>query len=175
MLSTKRCWLVLVLAFALPARAQTGSQASIEGMVWDPSGAVVAASSLPSWDRDRATERALVHAGQELVVRFFPPGDPRGGLPISSGAVAVFRRHLARIVGGFLRAGDLEIEPCDAPIAAFATPGQTDVGQVHLRNTGQRFEHGPKRRVAMLLPVGVRGAAGCQADGATRPAAEQPR
>ena len=45
MLSTKRCWLVLVLAFALPARAQTGSQASIEGMVWDPSGAVVASAA----------------------------------------------------------------------------------------------------------------------------------
>ncbi len=72
--------------------------------------AVAAASVLPSWDRDKAVERALVLAGEELVARFFPPGDPRSGLPLSSGAVAVFRRHLARVVGGYVRAGELEPE-----------------------------------------------------------------
>jgi hypothetical protein len=60
--------------------------------------------------RERAVARAWVVAGAELRARFFPPGDPRNGLPLSSGATAVFRRHLARIVGGYARGGALEPE-----------------------------------------------------------------
>lgn len=58
--------------------------------------------------RARAVHQAFVSAGRELRARFFPPGDPRHGLPLSSGATAVLRRHLARVVGGFARAGTLE-------------------------------------------------------------------
>jgi hypothetical protein len=62
----------------------------------------------PGGASDREVERALRVAGQALQERFFPPGDPVGGLPLHAGAVAVFRRHLARVVMGFLRSGRLD-------------------------------------------------------------------
>ncbi len=64
----------------------------------------------PGGSSDRAVERALQVAGQVLATRFYPPGDPSGGLPLYPGAVAVFRRQLARIVMGYLRAGKLEAQ-----------------------------------------------------------------
>ncbi len=62
----------------------------------------------PGGASDRAVQRALRAAGDALVARFLPPGDPAGGLPLYPGAVAVFRRRLARVVMGYLRAGRLE-------------------------------------------------------------------
>jgi hypothetical protein len=70
----------------------------------------LSAAAPPSATRARAIERALARAGARLRKRFFPPGDPVLGLPLSSGSVAVFRRHLARIAGGFLRTGGLDLE-----------------------------------------------------------------
>ncbi len=70
----------------------------------------LSAAAPPSATRVRAIERALAAAGARLRARFFPPGDPVLGLPLSSGSVAVFRRHLARIAGGFLRTGGLDLE-----------------------------------------------------------------
>jgi hypothetical protein len=93
-----------------PEQARADVAAFLAGALGLERLAVAAESVLPSWDRDKAVERALVLAGEELVVRFYPPGDPRGGLPLSSAAVAVFRRHLARVVGGFVRSGG-ELEP----------------------------------------------------------------
>ena len=70
--------------------------------------ALAAANDPPSPSHDRTVLRALAAAGKKLRARFFPPGDPRSGLPLSSGSVAVFRRHLARVAGGFARSGRLE-------------------------------------------------------------------
>ena len=64
----------------------------------------------PGGASDRAVQRALRAAGEALRARFDPPGDPAGGLPLYPGAVAVFRRRLARVVMGYLRAGRLEEE-----------------------------------------------------------------
>ncbi len=60
--------------------------------------------------RARAARRALIAAGRELRARFYPPGEPLNGLPLSSGSSAVLRRHLARVVGGFARGGALEVD-----------------------------------------------------------------
>ena len=72
--------------------------------------ALAAANHSPSRAHDRAVQRALAAAGKRLHARFFPPGDPRLGVPMNSGNVAVFRRHLARVTGGFARSGRLEPE-----------------------------------------------------------------
>ena len=64
--------------------------------------------SLGATADERTTRRAFAAAARHLKERFFPPGDPLSGLPLSSGTIAVFRRHLARIVGGYLRQGQLD-------------------------------------------------------------------
>ncbi len=55
-------------------------------------------------------ERALEAAGRALRLRFHPPGDPKGGLPLHHGQVAVLRRHLARVAMGAHRTGALDAE-----------------------------------------------------------------
>lgn len=68
----------------------------------------------------RATARALRGAEQALEARFFPPGDPRNGLPLHPGQVAVLRRRLARVAMGFHRHGRLD-EAALARHAHYAT------------------------------------------------------
>ncbi|HET6440639.1 MAG TPA: hypothetical protein VFG59_21440 [Anaeromyxobacter sp.] len=52
---------------------------------------------------DLAIGEAMTAAGKMLRARFYPPGDPRSGLPLHSGSVAVLRRHLGRVASGYLR------------------------------------------------------------------------
>jgi hypothetical protein len=54
-----------------------------------------------------AVERALDAAGEALRDSGWPPGDPRGGLPLSSAHVAVERRLLARLGVAYWRRGRL--------------------------------------------------------------------
>jgi len=54
------------------------------------------------------TRKALVRAGSELRHRGFPPGDPRGGIRLYAGTVAVQRRLLARIALSRHRRGALD-------------------------------------------------------------------
>jgi len=86
-----------------PGRARTEIAGFLAGAVGEDGLALAAANDPPSAAHDRAVERALAAAGKRLRSRFFPPGDPRLGLPMNSGNVAVFRRHLARVAGGFAR------------------------------------------------------------------------
>jgi len=51
----------------------------------------------------RFVRRAQRAAGRALLSRFHPPGDPAGGLALYPGALAVLRRHLARVAMGFQR------------------------------------------------------------------------
>lgn len=67
----------------------------------------------PGGSSDRAVERAFRAAGEALAARFYPPGDPAGGLPLHPGLVAVFRRLLARVVMGYLRADRLDAAALD--------------------------------------------------------------
>jgi len=61
----------------------------------------------PGGASTRAVERALRGAGEALQDRFFPPGDPVGGLPLHAGTLAILRRRLARVVLGYHRQGRL--------------------------------------------------------------------
>jgi hypothetical protein len=56
----------------------------------------------------RFARRAQRAAGRALLSRFHPPGDPVGGLALYPGALAVLRRHLARVAMGLHRQGRLQ-------------------------------------------------------------------
>ena len=58
----------------------------------------------------RSIQRAFEVAGRGLRLRFHPPGDPVHGLPLYTGALAVLRRHLARVAMGAVRQQGLEGE-----------------------------------------------------------------
>jgi hypothetical protein len=72
--------------------------------------AIAAASAPPGPAGARAVRRALRAAGDSLAQRFFPPGDPKLGLPLYPGMVAVLRRRLARVAMGAHRTGRLDPE-----------------------------------------------------------------
>ena len=91
-------------------RARAELAGFLAGALGEEALSLAAANDPPSPAHDRDVERALSAAGKTLRARFFPPGDPRSGLPLSSGSVAVLRRHLARVTGGFARSGRLEPE-----------------------------------------------------------------
>jgi hypothetical protein len=97
-----------------PARARADVAAFLAASLGAEALALEAADDPPSPRRDRAVERALAVAGKELLARFFPPGDPRTGLPLHSGAVAVLRRHLGRVASGFVRQGRLDPEAIES-------------------------------------------------------------
>jgi hypothetical protein len=90
-----------------PARARAEVAAFLAGASGEVELALEAAAE-PSPTQARAVDRALAAAGRRLRDRFYPPGDPVSGLPLSSGSVAVFRRLLSRIAGGYLHGGRLE-------------------------------------------------------------------
>jgi hypothetical protein len=107
--------LLLDLLLLSPAPVATGEQrtlvaATLAGALGAERLALEALHGAKPKGRARSADRALDAAGAALRVRFYPPGDPRGGLPLSSGANAVLRRHLARVVGGVVRGGALEEE-----------------------------------------------------------------
>lgn len=93
-----------------PDRSRAEIAGFLAGAVGETDLALTAANDPPSRARDRIIQRALAATGKRLRARFFPPGDPRFGLPMNSGNVAVFRRHLSRVAGGFARSGRLEPE-----------------------------------------------------------------
>jgi hypothetical protein len=97
-------------AAAEPLRARADVAACLAGALGNAKLALAAASGPPTQTRGDAVEKALAAAGKRLRARFFPPGDPRSGLPLDSGNVAVFRRHLARVAGGYVHTGRLETE-----------------------------------------------------------------
>jgi hypothetical protein len=55
----------------------------------------------------RFIRRAQRASGRALLSRFHPPGDPVGGLALYPGALAVLRRHVARVAMGLHRHGEL--------------------------------------------------------------------
>jgi hypothetical protein len=142
-------------------QARADVAAFLSGALGQERVAVAAASTLPSWDRDRAVERALVFAGEELLARFYPLGDPRGGLPLSSGAVAVFRRHLARVVGGVVRTGELEPEALQrhAEYAALELALLAEALSGVLRTAGAPDPRDVRVRAAQMARLGLRSAA----------------
>lgn len=78
--------------------------------VGEPDMALDADPSHPDPASPLSVERAFQAAGRALRLRFLPPGDPIHGLPLYPGAVAVFRRHLARVAMGAHRHGGLDAE-----------------------------------------------------------------
>jgi hypothetical protein len=58
----------------------------------------------------RAVRNAFRAAAKALAERFHPPGDPKLGLPLYPGALAVLRRRLARVAMGHHRHHRLERE-----------------------------------------------------------------
>jgi hypothetical protein len=58
-----------------------------------------------------AVRRAFAIAAGALIERGWPPGDPRGGLPLRAGLVAIERRQLGRLAIDYHRRGGLEAAP----------------------------------------------------------------
>ncbi|HYD39929.1 MAG TPA: LETM1 domain-containing protein [Anaeromyxobacter sp.] len=103
--------LLLLAPAAFPAGEQrTVVAATLAAALGAEGLAIEALHAESSEARTKSVQQALGVAGAALRARFYPPGDPRTGLPLSSGATAVLRRHLARVVGGVARGGALEQE-----------------------------------------------------------------
>jgi len=102
--------LLLAPAAVPPGEVRTAVAATLAASLGTEKLALEALHRATPEARERAVHDAFIAAGHELRARFYPPGDPRSGLPLSSGATAVLRRHLARVVGGLARGGALEAE-----------------------------------------------------------------
>jgi hypothetical protein len=92
------------------ARARAAVAAALAAALGHPANALDADPGQPGGPRPRAVERAFAAAARVLRRRQYPPGDPRHGLPLFAGALAVMRRHLARVAMGALRRGHLDPE-----------------------------------------------------------------
>jgi len=107
----------LVLDLALLAgqpfqrqRRRAAIAAALAAALGEPDMALDADPDHPDLASPLSVERALQASGRALRLRYFPPGDPVHGLPLYQGAVAVLRRHLARIASGAHRSGGLDAE-----------------------------------------------------------------
>ncbi len=107
----------LVLDLALLAgepfhrhRRRASIAAALAAALGEPDMALDADPDHPDPASPLSVERALEAAARALRLRFHPPGDPLHGLPLYQGAVAVLRRHLARVTMGAHRHGGLDGE-----------------------------------------------------------------
>jgi hypothetical protein len=104
--------LALDLALLVPGPFSTDGARALGAAVLaaaagDAARAVAIAPGAPS---PRAVARALRAAAVALAERFDPPADPRGGLPLYPGKVAIFRRHAAGAALAALAEGRLAPE-----------------------------------------------------------------
>jgi hypothetical protein len=143
-----------------PGRARAEIAAFLACAAGENGLALAIADEPPSRAHDRAIQRALATTGKRLRARFFPPGDPRLGLPMNSGNVAVFRRHLARVAGGFARTGRLEPEALEGH-AQYAARELVLLAEVlsGLLLTGEKPERRARWvRSRQMVRLGLRGA-----------------
>lgn len=91
-----------------PPRRRASVGAALAAALGEPGMAVDADPAQPEPASPFFVDWALQAAGRALVQRFHPPGDPVHGLPLYPGALAVLRRHLARVTMGALRTGRLD-------------------------------------------------------------------
>ncbi len=91
-----------------PARRRSEIAAFLAAALGLPDLALAVRVDQPGAASARAAARALRGTEQALQRRFFPPGDPRQGLPLHPGHVAVLRRRIARVAMGFHRHGHLD-------------------------------------------------------------------
>ena len=142
-----------------PGRARAELAGYLGGALGEDDLALAAANNPPSRAHDRVIERALAAAGKRLRSRFFPPGDPRLGLPLNSGNVAVFRRHLARVAGGFARSGSLQPEALErhARYAARELVLLAEALSGLLRTAGKPERRAPWVRSRQMVRLGLRG------------------
>jgi hypothetical protein len=113
----------------------------------------------------RPVRRAFRAAAVSLGQRFHPPGDPKLGLPLFPGMVAVLRRRIARVAMGAYRAGALEPEALArhrdyaeretvllaeavASLAAAAAPGDGRARVVRIRQAARLGLRRPAWRLA---------------------------
>jgi hypothetical protein len=99
-----------LLAGAPPdaARRRCEVAAFLAGAAGADAIAVACDPARPGGPARRAVQRAFRAAGRALFERFYPPGDPKLGLPLYPGALAVMRRRLARVAMGAHRSGKLD-------------------------------------------------------------------
>lgn len=116
-LQTVRGHADLVLDLALLAgepfhrhRRRASIAAALAAALGEPDMALDADPAHPDLASPLSIERAFQAAGRALRLRFHPPGDPLHGLPLYQGALAVLRRHLARVTMGAHRNGGLDAE-----------------------------------------------------------------
>jgi hypothetical protein len=149
-----------LLYAAPPDRARAEVAGFLAGAVGENGLAMATVGDPPSRAQERTMRRALAAAGKRLRSRFFPAGDPRLGLPMNSGNVAIFRRHLARVAGGFARSGRLEPEALERH-AVYAARERTFLAEAlsALLHTSEK----PDRRTRwvrsrQMVRLGLRGA-----------------
>jgi hypothetical protein len=109
-LDTARDHVALALALAAlgpeplsPERTRAMAAALLAAALGEPGRALDMKLSRAEEVPLRFVRRAQRAAEKLLLTRFYPPGDPVGGLVLYPGALAVLRRHLARIAMGLHR------------------------------------------------------------------------
>ena len=124
----------------------------------EPDMALDADPAHPDLASSLSIERAFTAAGRALRLRFHPPGDPRHGLPLYPGALAVLRRHLARIAMGALRNDGLDAES----LARHRAYAQRELVLLVEAVAGQQWAaapppapEGPAVRARQLLRLGL--------------------
>ncbi|HSM92475.1 MAG TPA: LETM1 domain-containing protein [Anaeromyxobacteraceae bacterium] len=86
-----------------PPRHRAAATAFLAAALGESSLALDLGAALEGAVPARLLRRAHRAAGRALLSRYHPPGDPVGGLALYPGALAVLRRHLARVAMGLHR------------------------------------------------------------------------
>jgi len=100
-----------------PARARASASAFLTAALGETDLALDMNLSRTDEVPSRFVQRAQRAAGRTLLARFHPPGDPVGGLVLYPGALAVLRRHVARIAMGLHRHGELREDGLERHLA----------------------------------------------------------
>jgi hypothetical protein len=90
-----------------PARLRTYATAFLAAALGETDAALDMNVGQAAAVAPRFMRRAERAAARALLSRFHPPGDPVSGLALYPGALAVLRRHIARVAMGLHRQGEL--------------------------------------------------------------------
>jgi hypothetical protein len=94
-----------------PARRRAELAMLFVALDGDGSSAKAADPARPHKKSAAAVRRAFAVAAGALVERCWPPGDPRGGLPLRAGLLCIERRQLARLAIDYHRRGAIDDPP----------------------------------------------------------------
>jgi len=91
-----------------PVRRRAELAAILAALAGELPQALAADPGIPPRGSEVAVRRALAAAGYAFAESGWPPGDPRGGVPLSCGQLWLERNLVARVAARYYRAGRLE-------------------------------------------------------------------